>query len=113
MNCKRAQDCWQLTAVSSDVERAALEADSTIDFMLRMFTQLDGEKLFEFAMVVWWLWKDRNSRVWSGSTIEARVAVVYARKFLADWSSASSGRSCSQGLYLCCMASAPWRFFQA
>ncbi|KAL8460639.1 hypothetical protein ACS0TY_032232 [Phlomoides rotata] len=56
------RDCWQLTMVASDVERVALEAVSTTDFMLRMIEKLDGEKLVEFAMVVWHLWKDRNNK---------------------------------------------------
>ncbi|KAL8516097.1 hypothetical protein ACS0TY_014684 [Phlomoides rotata] len=100
MNCRFARACWQLTSVANDVERVALEAESIIDFMLRMISQLEGEKLTEFVMVVWRLWKDQNSKVWNGSSIEAHTTVFYARKYLADWDSASNGSSSSRQLHI-------------
>ncbi|KAL8467664.1 hypothetical protein ACS0TY_031058 [Phlomoides rotata] len=51
----------------------------------KALSQLSGEKREEFTMVVWRIWKERNSRVWISGGTDEPTAVHLARKFLHEW----------------------------
>ncbi|KAL8485142.1 hypothetical protein ACS0TY_027436 [Phlomoides rotata] len=85
MNCPFARRCWSYTAVEVELERLALEADSVPDFFLQVLGQLSIEKREEFAMVVWRIWKERNSRVWGAISTDKQTAVRLAKRYLHEW----------------------------
>ncbi|KAL8459186.1 hypothetical protein ACS0TY_036598 [Phlomoides rotata] len=79
------KSCWSHTSVESELERLTLEAEFVTGFVLNVLSQLNGEKVDEFVMVVWRLWKERNSIVWTGSCADTTTVVSLAHQFLHDW----------------------------
>ncbi|KAL8518712.1 hypothetical protein ACS0TY_009890 [Phlomoides rotata] len=104
MNCKYARDVWLCSTVTAEVEKVAFDAASTTDFMLSALEQLDGVMAVEFAMIIWRLWKDRNSRVWTGGITEPRISVGLARSYCSEWNALRGRLEPSQKLRTACGA---------
>lgn len=65
MDCSFAKKCCELVGLLYPLEDMAFEADSLVDWDLRLLVSLPGVLAEIFCMNLWGIWKERNARVWN------------------------------------------------
>lgn len=62
-----------------------MRSDSTSEVILSLLDQLDRDSAAKFGMVLWQIWRERNSKFWNGSNKSPQVAVHTASVALQEW----------------------------
>ncbi|KAL6535689.1 hypothetical protein OROMI_027063 [Orobanche minor] len=85
MECEFARKCWRAVGLWDLLDGLLGEVDGLTDLVLRMVEELPPAKLEAFAMILWQLWRCRNSKVWEEEDTPAWKAVMLGTAFIADW----------------------------
>ncbi|XP_024171608.1 uncharacterized protein LOC112177559 [Rosa chinensis] len=85
LNCTYAQEIWRAAAIP----RVQEDFIDLKDWLLQLATTLDKEKFAKVMMLIWGIWKNRNSQVWEGSKKHPCDVVLMTFGWLKDFAKAN------------------------
>ncbi|XP_073015284.1 uncharacterized protein [Primulina eburnea] len=80
-----AKACWEELGIWNLVVSKSNEVEGFIQWLFKMFQQVDVESLENIAMVLWGIWRARNEKIWNRIVRPADSIVSSAIQFLTDW----------------------------
>jgi len=69
--------------------------DSFAELFFKVCQVTDGDKLSNFSMLLWSLWKRRNTKLWEGKLEDFKQVMARANEVLNSWLFARSSQSVS------------------
>ncbi|XP_037491566.1 uncharacterized protein LOC110008809 [Jatropha curcas] len=88
--CEKARLCWTLARIPLDGS-----AIGFIDLLLGFIDQRSDEHCLLFVVLCYFIWFDRNRRVWQQTNVDPYNIVMAATSFLREWKNAQISRSTS------------------
>ncbi|XP_020871416.1 uncharacterized protein LOC110225781 [Arabidopsis lyrata subsp. lyrata] len=89
--CTHSQKIWELSDIPTAIGSFPLTSEfSNLDYLYwRLPSNLDGgEKTFSYAWILWFIWKDRNKKVFKGLQSEPRDILNHALSEKLMWEEA-------------------------
>ncbi|KAK6144889.1 hypothetical protein DH2020_021709 [Rehmannia glutinosa] len=85
LSCKFAIECWRFSHYGALVNRVANTVESFASWFFKMMEETTPSILAKVSMVLWSIWKQRNSKLWKNHYTNAAATVKNALDFLDMW----------------------------
>jgi hypothetical protein len=84
--CPKASNCWELAQMDSTIRGLLHNANDFTTLLFDFFDRLSDQQKSLASMILWSIWKGRNSKLWEGSDTPPSVIVQRAKDSLNEWS---------------------------
>ncbi|KAK6145715.1 hypothetical protein DH2020_022535 [Rehmannia glutinosa] len=83
--CGTGAKCWKECNIFNTVMRVANEVESFLDWLMIMLPDLQPLVASRLSMILWSIWKQRNSKFWNNTHLQEKDVVHYAITHLNEW----------------------------
>lgn len=83
--CPYVRECWTQANLLQIVDAHLLNSDGYLEWFFKVIHALSGLELSKFAMVLWAIWKQRNSKLWNNQVQSPSRMTRAAHEFLYEW----------------------------
>lgn len=84
--CPKASSCWELAQMDSTIRVLLHNVDDFTTLLFTLFDRLSDQQQSLASMILWSIWKSRNSKLWEGSDTSPSIIVQRAKDLLNKWS---------------------------
>ncbi|KAL8475941.1 hypothetical protein ACS0TY_028554 [Phlomoides rotata] len=85
MGCEYARGSWQNSDFFAEIEDAIQRANDLPDLIFNLLQFLHVEKRELFMVILWRIWKERNSMVFTGRSVAVAMVQQLSRNYLVEW----------------------------
>ncbi|KAH1069040.1 hypothetical protein GYH30_006573 [Glycine max] len=94
ITCEKSKQIWITTAKLWDVIQPKIKtAESYNDFIFNLLEQLHPHKSSQSAMILWYIRKTRNQKVWENVETTSSIVVSLALQSYSEWLSADASNN--------------------
>ncbi|KAK6157968.1 hypothetical protein DH2020_005282 [Rehmannia glutinosa] len=85
LSCDFAAGCWEYARLKREIDKWMDITDSFADFLHNILLNVDSNCAAKICMVMWNIWRQRNSELWDKNHLSATQTVIAAVNYLNEW----------------------------
>jgi len=85
LECPCSVACWRRIGIYDILQTVTASVDSFAKLFFKVRQVTDGDKLINFSMLLWSLWKRRNTKLWEGKLEDFKQVMARASEVLNSW----------------------------
>jgi len=98
--CPKASSCWKLVQLDNIIVDLIYNTSDFTKLLFDFFDRLSVQQQPLASMILWNIWKGRNSKLWEGSDTPPSIIVQRAKDSLHEWHCMQRARQPGQGTYI-------------
>jgi len=97
--CLKALCCWELVHLDNVISELIYTTHDCIALLFSLFDRLSAQQHSLASMILWSIWKSRNSKLWEGSETPPSTIVYRAKDSLNVWQFMQRAKQTSPGTH--------------
>ncbi|XP_057796787.1 uncharacterized protein LOC131012797 [Salvia miltiorrhiza] len=89
-SCPFAEDCWRISNMELYIDNVRSRCESFLQALFMIVDDKDDTRKIKICMLLWQIWKARNSAVWNNENPSPASSVLMAACTYEDWTAAHS-----------------------